>query len=106
MKRTKSTSRDFEVILGVVGSVIALFSGSLIFVIENFSLHNTPFFGIIGIIAFILGTLSTFYVKKNSEIAGFGFIISSVLVILSSSYMSILAAIFLLICGISSLFRK
>ena len=59
-----------------------------------------------GDIASILGIVSSYYVTKNEEIAGIGFIIATMFVIVGSEYINVLSAIFLLVAGISSLFRK
>ncbi|MBE6500003.1 MAG: hypothetical protein E7Z80_05610 [Methanobrevibacter thaueri] len=106
MKRTKHISRNFEMFFGLCGSVIGIFSGSFLIFLENITQTHTPFLGVIAIMASILGLVSTYYVKKNSEIAGIGFIIATMFVILGSDYINILSAIFLLIAGISALFRK
>lgn len=105
MKRTKVISRNFEMAMGLIGSVIGIFSGSFLILIEHVSVH-TPFFGFLAIAASILGFASTYYVRKYPEMAGVGFIIATMFVILGSAYINILSAIFLLVAGISSLFRK
>lgn len=106
MKRTKTISRNFEMIMGVIGSIIGIFSGSFLIFLENLQIANAPFLGIIAIAASILGIFSTYYVRKNSEIAGVGFIIATMFVIVGSNHINIISAIFLLIAGISALFRK
>ena len=106
MKRTKSISRNFEMIFGLIGSVIGMFSGSFLLFIENFGQIHTSFLGVVAIIASLLGLASTYYVRKNPEIAGIGFIIATMLVIISSHYIGILSAVFLIIAGVSALFRK
>lgn len=106
MKRTKIISRNFEMALGIVGSVIGIFSGSFLIFLENITIAHAPFLGIVAIIASILGIASTYYVRKNPEIAGVGFIIATMFVIVGSAYINVLSAIFLLAAGISSLFRK
>ena len=106
MKRTRSISRNFEMIMGVIGSVIGMFSGSFLIFIESFGHSHPPFFGVIAIIASLLGFISSYYVRKNHEVAGVGFIIATMFVILGSDYINILSSMFLLIAGVSSLFRK
>ena len=106
MKRTKSISRNFEMIFGLIGSVIGMFSGSFLLFIENFGQIHTSFLGVVAIIASLLGLASTYYVRKNPEMAGVGFIIATMFVIVGSAHINILSAIFLLIAGISALFRK
>lgn len=106
MKRTKIISRNFETVLGIIGSIIGIFSGSFLIFIESFGKAHTPFLGIIAIIASLLGLASTYYLRKNPEIAGVGFIIATMFVIVGSDYINVLSAIFLLVAGISSLFRK
>lgn len=106
MKRTKVISRNFETILGLIGSIIGIFSGSFLIFLEQFPKIHTPFLGLMAIIASLLGLASTYYVRKNPEIAGVGFIIATMFVIVGSDHINILSAIFLLIAGISSLFRK
>lgn len=106
MKRTRTISRSFEMVMGLIGSVIGIFSGSFLLFLETFGHAHTPFLGIIAIMASILGIISSYYVKTNEEVAGVGFIIATMFVIIGSDYINVLSAIFLLIAGISSLFRK
>ena len=106
MKRTHTISRNFEMSVGMIGSVIGIFSGSVLILIENFGQFHTPFLGMVAIIASFLGIFSSYYVNKNAEVAGLGFIIATMFVIVGSAYINVLSAIFLLIAGISSLFRK
>lgn len=106
MKRTKTISRTFEMIMGLIGSVMGIFSGSFLIFLESFGTVHTPFLGIVAIIASLLGLASTYYVRKNSEIAGVGFIIATMFVIVGSAHINVLSAIFLLVAGISALFRK
>lgn len=106
MKRTKIISRNFEMIMGSIGSIIGIFSGSFLILLENFEIAHAPFLGIIAIAASVLGILSTYYVRTKSELAGVGFIVATMFVIVGSSHINIISAIFLLIAGISALFRK
>ncbi len=106
MKRIKRVNRKFEMVMGIIGSIIGIFSGSLLIIIEHIGQVHTPFLGIVAIAASILGLLSSYYVGKNTEIAGIGFIIATMFVIVGSNYINILSAVFLLIAGISALFRK
>lgn len=106
MKRTRTVSRNFERIFGIIGSIIGMFSGSFLIILENLGNAHTPLFGLLAILASLLGLVSSAYVKKNDEIAGIGFIIATMFVILGSEYINILSAIFLLAAGISALFRK
>ena len=106
MKRTKIVSRNFEMAMGVIGSIIGIFSGSFLIFLESVGSLHTPFLGIIAIFASILGLASTYYVKKNPETAGIGFIIATMFVIVGSDYINVLSAIFLLVAGVSALFRK
>ena len=106
MKRTTIVSRTFETVFGIIGSIIGIFSGSFLIFLESIGPAHTPFLGIIAIIASLLGIASSYYVNKNSEIAGVGFIIATMFVIVGSDYINILSASFLLIAGISALFRK
>ncbi len=106
MKRTKTISRTFEMIMGIIGSVIGIFSGSFLIFLEHVGQVHTPFLGMVAIAASVLGLASTYYVSKNSEIAGVGFVIATMFVIVGSEYINVLSAIFLLIAGVSALFRK
>ena len=106
MKRTRVVSRNFEMIFGIIGSIIGMLSGSFLILLESFGHAHTPFLGLIAIIASLLGIASSFYVKKDTELAGVGFIIATMFVIVGSDYINVLSAIFLLIAGISALFRK
>ena len=106
MKRVRRITRTFEMVMGIIGSVIGIFSGSVLIFIENLGQAHTPFLGLVAIAASILGIVSSYYVRKNAEVAGVGFIIATMFVIVGSSYINILSAVFLLIAGISALFRK
>lgn len=106
MKRIKVISRNFETLMGLIGSVIGIFSGSFLIFLEQFPKVHTPFLGLVAIMASLLGLASTYYVRKNAEISGVGFIIATMFVIVGSAHINIVSAIFLLIAGVSSLFRK
>ena len=106
MKRTRTVSRTFEMVMGFIGSVIGIFSGSLLIFIEHLGQAHAPFLGLVAIIASLLGLASTYYVKKNVEVAGVGFIIATMFVIIGSDYINIISAVFLMIAGASALFRK
>lgn len=106
MKRVRRITRTFEMVMGIIGSVIGIFSGSVLIFIENLGQAHTPFLGLVAIAASILGIVSSYYVRKNAEVAGVGFIIATMFVIVGSSYINILSAVFLLIAGVSALFRK
>ena len=106
MKRTRTVSRTFEMVMGIIGSIIGIFSGSFLIFLESFGQAHTPFLGMVAIIASILGIISSYYVRTNAEVAGVGFIIATMFVIVGSAYINVLSAIFLLIAGISALFRK
>ena len=106
MKRTRTVSRNFEMIMGIIGSVVGVFSGSFLLLLESFGLVHTPFLGIIAILSSILGFLSSYYVNKNTEIAGVGFIIATMFAIVGADYINVVSALFLIVAGISALFRK
>lgn len=106
MKRTKTLSRTFEMIMGIIGSVVGIFSGSFLIFLESFGTVQTPFLGLVAIAASILGLVSTYYVRTKPEIAGVGFVIATMFVIVGSAYINVLSAVFLLVAGISALFRK
>lgn len=106
MKRTKIISRNFEMIMGLIGSVIGIFSGSFLIFLESFGQVHTSFLGLVAIAASLLGLASVYYVRKNNEIAGIGFIIATMFVIVGSAHINVISGIFLLVAGISSLFRK
>ena len=106
MKRTRTVSRNVEMVLGIVGSVIGLLSGSILLFLQNLGNINTPFLGLLAIAASFLGLASSIYVKKNTGMAGIGFVIATMFVILGSDYINVISAIFLLVAGVSALFRK
>ena len=106
MKRTTTLSRNFEMLMGLTGSIIGIFSGSFLIFLKEAGSAHTHFLGLIAIIASLLGILSSCYVKTHTELAGVGFLIATMFVILGSDYINVLSAIFLLIAGISALFRK
>lgn len=98
MKRTRIVSRNFEMVLGIIGSIIGLFSGSILLFLRTFYNVPTPFLGFVAIIASFLGLASSVYVKKDTEIAGVGFIIATMFVIVGSEYINIISAIFFTCC--------
>ena len=106
MKRIRTVSRTFEMVMGLIGSVIGIFSGSFLIFLEHIGQVHAPFLGIVAIIASILGLASTYYVTKNEEVAGVGFIVATMFVIIGSDYINILSALFLMGAGVSALFRK
>ena len=106
MKRTHTISRNFEMLMGIVGSAIGVFSGSFLIFLRSVTLTNAHFLGFSAIAGSLLGLASSYYVKINAELAGIGFIFATVLVILGSSHINILSAFFLLVAGISALFRN
>lgn len=99
-------SRTFEMVFGIIGSIIGIFSGSFLIFLESFGQAHTPFLGIIAILASILGIISSYYVNKNNEAAGVGFIIATMFVIVGADYINVLSSIFLITAGVSALFRK
>lgn len=106
MKRTRIVSRTFETVVGLIGSVIGIFSGSFLIFLGSVGISHTPFLGLVAIAASILGIASSYYVRKDHELAGVGFIIATMFVIVGSEYINVLSAIFLLVAGVSALFRK
>lgn len=106
MKRTRIVSRTFETVMGLIGSVIGIFSGSFLIFLGQIGQAHAPFLGVVAIIASILGLAATYYVKKNPEVAGVGFIVATMFVIIGSDYINIISAVFLMIAGASALFRK
>jgi hypothetical protein len=106
MKRTRTVSRNFEMIMGIIGSVMGMFSGSFLIFLESMGRVHTPFLGVVAILASVLGFISTYYVKKNTELAGVGFIIATMFVIAGADHINVISSLFLLVAGISSLFRK
>ena len=106
MKRTRTVIRNFEMAMGLIGSVIGVFSGSFLIFLEHIGQAHAPFLGIVAIIASVLGFASSYYVKKNHELAGVGFIVATMFVIIGSDYINILSALFLMLAGVSALFRK
>ena len=54
MKRKNVISRNFEMVMGLIGSFIGIFSGSFLIFLQNAS-PQTPFLGLVAIIASLLG---------------------------------------------------
>ncbi len=106
MKRTKTISRTFEMVMVIMGSIVGMFSGSFLILIESFGQAHISFLGIIAILASILGFISTYYIRKNPELAGVGFIIATMFVIAGADYINVVSALFLLLAGVLLLFRK
>lgn len=106
MKRVKTTSRLFEQILGVAGSVISIISGSFILFIQSGGLQGNSEIAILAIIGSLLGFLSAVYINKDLEYSGVGFILSAMLILIGSPKLGIIGSVLILIAGISALFRK
>lgn len=106
MKRTRTLPRTFEMAMGLIGSIVGMFSGSFLIFIESFGQAHISFLGLVAILASILGFVSTYYIRKNTELAGVGFIIATMFVIAGADYINVVSALFLLVAGISLLFRK
>lgn len=106
MRRTRTVNRTFEMVMGLIGSIIGIFSGSFLIFLENFGNIHTPFLGVVAIMASILGIISSYYVRTRVDVAGVGFIVATMFVIVGSAHINILSALFLLVAGISALFRK
>ncbi len=106
MKRIKTTSRIFEQILGVLGSFLSIISGSFILFIESGGLQGNSFIAIISIVGALLGFFASFYVNRDVEVAGVGFVIAAILVLIGTPHLGIFGAILILIAGMSALFRK
>lgn len=106
MKRIKSTSRLFEQILGLIGSFLSIISGSFILFIESGGHQGNSTVAILAIIGSFLGFISSFYVNRDIEAAGVGFIIAAILILMGTPRLGIFGSLIILIAGISALFRK
>lgn len=106
MKINKVISRNFEMVMGVIGSIIGIFSGSFLIFLESGGSAPTSFLGLVAIAASLLGIASSYYVRKDPEVAGIGFIIATMFVIVGSAHINVISAVFLLAAGVSALFRK
>ena len=106
MKRIKSISRLFEQILGFVGSFLSIISGSFILFIESGGHQGNSTVAVLAIIGSLLGFFSTFYVNRDIEAAGIGFIIAAILILIGTPRLGILGSALILVAGISALFRK
>ena len=63
MKRIKTTSRLFEQICGVLGSLLCLISGSFILLIESGGTQGNSFLAMLAIVGAFIGFISSFYVS-------------------------------------------
>lgn len=106
MKIIKTTSRLFERILGIVGSFLSLISGSFLLLIQSGGLQGNSFLAVLAIIGSILGFISSYFVERDLEYAGVGFILSALLVLIGTPSLVKISSILLLIAGISALFRE
>ncbi|MEE0939440.1 hypothetical protein [Methanobrevibacter sp.] len=106
MKRRKTTTRTVEMFLGIVGSVIGIFSGSFLIFIKSLGQAHMSFLGFVAILASVLGLFSSYYLTKNEELAGIGFLIATMFVIVGADHINVISALFLLVAGILTLFRK
>ncbi len=105
MKRIKTTSRFFEQVIGVIGSFLSIISGSFILLIQSGGLEGNSFIALLAIVGAFLGFASSFFINKDLEYAGVGFIVAAMLVLVGTSH-GIVGALLLLAAGISALFRK
>ena len=64
------------------------------------------FLGFVAILASVLGLFSSYYLTKNEELAGIGFLIATMFVIVGADHINVISALFLLVAGILTLFRK
>ena len=106
MRHVRKVSRNFEMILGIVGSTTGLFSVVYLAFLYSSEPIYTTFLGLSAILGSFLGYVSTFYLKKHEDHAGMGFIVATILVIIGASSVNVLSALFLLVAGLSTLFRK
>lgn len=107
MQRRKSVSRIFELIVGGLGALVSLVSSSFILLIGSFGFGATSFLGLIATLGSFLGIFASIHVVfKDSDVGGFLFIVSAILVLLGSTFFGVLGALLLLVAGISALFRK
>ena len=106
MRRRKTTTRTLEMFLGVVGSFMGACSGSFLIFIKSVGQAQMSFFGFVAILASILGLFSSYYLTKNEELAGIGFLIATMFVIVGADHINVISALFLLAAGILTLFRK
>ena len=104
MQRKKSVSRIFELIVGGAGALISLVSTAFILLTGSFG--ATSFLGLIATIGSFLGIFAAIHVFKDSDVGGFLFIVSAILVLLGSTFFGVLGALLLLVAGIYALFRK
>ena len=106
MRRRKTTTRTLEMFLGVVGSFMGVFSGSFLIFIKSVGQAQMSFSGFVAILASIFGLFSSYYLTKNEELAGIGFLIATMFVIVGADHINVISALFLLAAGILTLFRK
>lgn len=106
MRKIKTTSRLFEQILGIIGSFLAIISGSLLLFIESGGHQGNSFIAMLSIVGALLGIVSSFYVGRDAEYAGVAFVASAVFILVGTDNLGIFGSILLLIAGISALFRK
>ena len=106
MRRRKTTTRTLEMFLGVVGSFMGVFSGSFLIFIKSVGQAQMSFLGFVAILASILGIFSSYYLTQNEELAGIGFLIATMFVIVGADHINVISALFLLAAGILTLFRK
>ena len=105
MKRIKTTSRYFEQVLGVIGSFLSIISGSFILLIQSGGHEGNSFIALLAIVGAFLGFASSFYINRDLEYAGVGFIIAAIFVLIGTTQ-GIAGTLLLLAAGISALFRK
>ena len=81
-------------------------SSSFILLIGSFGFGATSFLGIIATLGSFLGIFASIHVFKDSDVGGFLFIVSAILVLLGSTFFGVLGALLLLVAGISALENK
>ena len=106
MKRLRVTSRLFEQILGSSASLLSIIMALFVIFVESGARVGNSFIAVLTIAGSLLGFLSTFYIQRDLEYAGMGFIIAAMLILIGVPRFGFILSVMLLIAGISCLFRK
>lgn len=101
----QKTSRNIELILGIIGAVVGFFGSFIALFFSGFS--NVIAMIFLCLVFFsILGLISTLYVKKYHEIGGIGMLVSGVCLLLTGGTLGIIPSILFCIGGLLAIFRK
>ena len=100
-----NTSRNLEIILGILGGIFGLLGGVGALIFSAFA----PSIGVLGVsavLASIVGLGGAVYTSQNPKHGGIILIISAIWLLISISAFGIIGAVLLAIAGLLAILRK